>query len=348
MTLLRAAKVGLLEAACRSGVNRMVLNSLWRAHRLLIICWHAVSVDDEHNWNPGLFISQEKFASRLQLLKAMNCNVLPLGEALVRLREGHLPPRSVVLTIDDGDSSVYLRSWPMLKEFGFPATLYWTTYYSMCRLAVFDPMVQYLLWKGREQILRLRTPPIDRELLTLRDRQRVFGEIYHYAKVNAWAADRKEEFLEELAQALRIDYERIKSRRILHLIAPEEARSMVEQGLDLQLHGHRHRVPRNLSGFNAELDDNARVLQGATSAKPVHFCYPSGSFQPEFASWLRAWGINSATTCQPGLVRRGSDVYFLPRFVDHEGIGASEFAGWISGMAACLSRVQVMDQHGFQ
>ena len=37
------------------------------------------------------------------------------------------PPRSIVITIDDGFESVYTTAWPMLKEFGYPFTVYVNT-----------------------------------------------------------------------------------------------------------------------------------------------------------------------------------------------------------------------------
>lgn len=122
---------------------------------------------------------------------------------------------------------------------------------------------------------------------------------------------------------------------------------MVAEGLDLQLHTHRHRVPRDMARFSAELKDNIQILRDTGVSNPSHFCYPNGSFKPEYAHWLRDNGIRSATTCQPGLIQKNSNPYFLPRMVDHENIGASEFNGWLSGIAAGLSRQPPMDEHGF-
>lgn len=347
MFFLRAVKLKLLRLVDVVGINDKVINSTWRQRRLLIICWHSISSADEHLWNPYLFVTPETFRSRLELLCAMNCNLLPLGEALSRVESGNLPPRAVALTFDDGDSSFYRYAWPMLKEFDFPATLYWTTYYSTHPLAVFDPMLLYLLWKGRERHLRLSEPAVDCSLSRATDRTRFFHHICDFSKKSAWTAERKEHFLEDVATALEVDYEDIKAKRILHLIDLNEARLMVAEGLDLQLHTHRHRVPRDSSRFSAELNDNIRVLHDAGMTNPSHFCYPSGSFKREYAGWLRDQGVRSATTCQSGLVHRNSNAYFLPRMIDHNNIGSAEFNSWLSGLAAGLSRRRPMDEHGF-
>lgn len=347
MPLFRALKTSLLHVLDFAGLNAPIMSSSWRARRLVIVCWHGISNDDEHHWDPALFMPPRALRMRLELLRAMKCNVLPLGEGLARVREGTLPPRAVCLTVDDGDSSFYLRAWPMLREYQLPATLYWTTYYSTHPYAVFDPMLSYLLWKGRRNTLVLREPALRCDLRDPQERRRAFTTLYELARAEAWSAERKEAFLAELAGSLAADYARIKSRRVLHLITPEEARAMVAEGLDLQLHTHRHRVPREPERFAAELAENSRVLREAGAKAPSHFCYPSGSYLPQFGQWLRASGIESATTCQFGLVERGSDAYFLPRLMDGGAISAAEFCGGLSGIAALLSRKRRVPGHGF-
>jgi hypothetical protein len=195
--------------------------------------------------------------------------------------------------------------------------------------------------------LTLRDPALQCDLRSPQERKRAFTTIYGFAKSNAWTAERKEAFLTELAALLAIDYAQVKARRVLHLITPAEARSMVAEGLDLQLHTHRHRVPTEPGGFAAELAENSRILREAGAQAPAHFCYPSGSFLPQFARWLRAGRVESATTCEFGLVDRHSDPYFLPRLMDHGATSAAEFCSGLSGIAALLRRKRAVPRHGF-
>ena len=348
MSFVRPIRLLLMRAAEYSGLNGVVLSSGWRSRRLLIICWHHVSLDDEHRWNPALCISPSTFRSRLELLRSARCNVMPLDEALDGVRSGRLPKRAVALTLDDGESSTSLRAWPMLREFGFPATLYWTTYYSLRPYAVFDPMVSYLLWKGRGQRLQLDDPPLNVRLESELDRMGAFRNIYQTAKMCGWAAAAKEDFLVHLSHRLGVDYGEIKQKRILHMISPDEAVKMHAEGLDLQLHTHRHRVPHYANRPANEIRDNMRIIESVGARRPVHFCYPSGSYVPELEGWLRENGVVSAATCEPGLVRVRTNQYFLPRIVDQERFGPVEFKGWLSGLLTWMTKRPVMDQHGFQ
>jgi peptidoglycan/xylan/chitin deacetylase (PgdA/CDA1 family) len=348
MSFVRPIRLLLLRAADYSGLNDVVLRSGWRNRRLLIVCWHHVSLDDEHLWNPSLCISPSTFRSRLELLRSTRCNVLPLDEALDGVRTGRLPQRAVALTLDDGESSISLRAWPMLREFGLPATLYWTTYYSLRPYAVFDPMLSYLLWKGRAGHLQLDDPPLNVRLESERDRHGAFRTIYQTAKTHGWTAATKEDFLVHLSERLGVDYGDIKKKRILHMITPEEAARMYMEGLDLQLHTHRHRVPHDASRPTNEIRDNLRIIESLGARRPVHFCYPSGSYVPELETWLRDNGVVSAATCEPGLVQRRTNQYFLPRILDHENFGSIEFKGWLSGLLSSMTKRSVMDEHGFQ
>src|SRR5205823_15076841 len=57
---------------------------------------------DEHEWAPALFVTPAFLRRRFEILRDSGYVVLPLGEAVRTMRRGTLPPRSVVLTFDDG------------------------------------------------------------------------------------------------------------------------------------------------------------------------------------------------------------------------------------------------------
>ena len=122
--MLRPLKLSLLRASRTAGLFRLARNSRPRTQRLLILCYHGISIDDEHEWAPGLYMSQDAFASRLTLLQRGGYAVLPLDEAVRRLYDGTLPPRSVAITFDDGNFDFYSRAWPVLQAAGMPATVW--------------------------------------------------------------------------------------------------------------------------------------------------------------------------------------------------------------------------------
>lgn len=54
--MFRAIKHTALEALRGVGAFDAVSRSKWRRSRLLVLCYHGISLDDEHEWNPGLYI----------------------------------------------------------------------------------------------------------------------------------------------------------------------------------------------------------------------------------------------------------------------------------------------------
>ncbi len=109
---------------------------------------------------------------------------------------------------------------------------------------------------------------------------------------------------------------------------PREAGELASAGVDLQMHTHRHRTPRDETLFRRELDDNATRLQSFTGHNPAHFCYPSGVHYDGYPGWLRNWGTKSAVTCEVGMADPRTNPMLLPRLCDHSGLSPVEFEAW--------------------
>ncbi len=315
-----------------------VMDSGWRAGRLLILCYHGVSTWDEHLWNDDLYLSPDAFRQRLSVLRRWNCNVLRLADALPRLFAGSLPPRAVCLTFDDGGVDFAASALPILREFGYPATVYLTTFYSGRREPVFTGGCHYIAWRGRAATVdlgKLTGGPEQRVDLGFREAQdRAAALLRRHADAKRLSADQRRELLTAFAAAVDVDFDELVERRMLQIMEPEEVREAARAGIDIELHTHRHRTPGDRALFQKELQDNRLEIEKLTGRSPSHFCYPSGVCRPEFLPWLEEAGVVSATTTQPGLAKRTTHPLLLPRFVDTGSVSEVEFEAWVSGAAA--------------
>ena len=146
--MLKTAKKLTLLGARSLGIYSRFRRSAWRTQRLLILGYHGFSQMDEHLWRPGLFMPPSMFVRRLESISRMGCTVLPLDEALTRLQTNSLPAMSVVLTFDDGFYNYYNVAHPVLRRFGFPSTVYQTSFYSVWNRPIFNLACSYLLWRA--------------------------------------------------------------------------------------------------------------------------------------------------------------------------------------------------------
>jgi len=323
-----------------SGVSRLIADSHWRQQRLLILCYHGVSQDDEHLWRPNLYMEPGILRQRLEVLQRGKYNVLPLGQALSQLRAGELPPRSVVITFDDGMCDFYRCAYPLLKSYGFPVTVYQTTYYSHYQRPVFNLICSYMLWKCRGMALDKGAelglkPPLDLRMES--SREDIVLRLMRGAEADRLSGAERDLLAARLASALQIDYQELLRQRLLHVMSLQEITELAAAGVDFQLHAHRHRAPMDEASFHKEIQENRQSLRSITKLDPVHFCYPSGEYRSQFLPWLESENVISATTCDPGLVTRRNHPLLLPRFVDTSARSALEFEGWLAGVGALLA-----------
>lgn len=342
--MLKNAKVAVLKAGKASGLFHIVSRSdRLRTGRLLILCYHGVSFEDEHRWNDGLYIDRDTLRRRFEMLRDGGYRVLPLDEALKQLYRSRLPERSVVLTFDDGAYDFYAHAYPLLQEFGFPATLYLSTFYCQYQAPVFDAACAYMLWKSIGKTFdatgfipeggELRIPDEP-------ERRNIYIRIYRHLRQRNPSAEEKDELLDVLAARLGFDMTALRSRRMLFYMNPDEVRRVAQGGVDIQLHTHRHRTPREREPFLREIHDNIRAIQDilGSGAVPKHFCYPSGDFAPDHQPWLREAGVESATTCQIGMATSSSNPLELPRLLDRATMSSLEFEGWLTGFSEIFPR----------
>jgi len=87
--------------------------------------YHHIAPPPVGGEHPGLFVAPERFESQMAYLKARGYEVAPLDrvrEAL--LGRARLPRRTVAITFDDGGADIHLNALPILRRYGFPATVF--------------------------------------------------------------------------------------------------------------------------------------------------------------------------------------------------------------------------------
>ena len=102
----------------------MLSTAALAAQGAVILLYHHVAEDTP----PSTTISPADFEAHLSYLKDNGFTVVGLDKAIDSLRSNQaLPEKSVVITFDDGYSSIYSEAFPLLQSYGYPFTLFLST-----------------------------------------------------------------------------------------------------------------------------------------------------------------------------------------------------------------------------
>ena len=97
-----------------------------RSAKVIVLCYHRFE-DKPHD---TLAIAPAEFRAQMKQLKDGGIEVVGMKDMLAwRRGEKSIPPKSAVITVDDGYVSGYSVAWPILKEFGYPFTMFIYTNY---------------------------------------------------------------------------------------------------------------------------------------------------------------------------------------------------------------------------
>ena len=311
---------------------------------LQVLCYHGISLHDEHCFQPKLFMHENTFQERMAYLDKHGYAVLPLSTALTHMNQKTLPPKAVVITFDDGWLGIGTKAVPILKKYGFPSTLYVTTKDVLNETPVFDVALRYLLWKGKNRTIylnsivnstRLSSNPVD--LSTQNERERAASFISENCRNYDYYS--KQALLLQLAGELGVNLYSDEDIPLFRLMTMEQLAQLPSEDMDLQLHPHCHRLPReNHKDMESEITKNRTVLERIVSGPLQHLCYPSGKFHPLQFPWLKKLGIESATTCLSGFNYPRTERLALRRFLDGENITQLEFEAELSGFLELMRK----------
>jgi len=326
------------------GLGLFAVSRKLTTDRLRILCYHGISIRNEHHWRPPLYMTRAKFADRLDYLKRAGYPVMDLDDALRASEDGTLPAGATVITFDDGFKDFLRLAHPEMAHRGLPSTLYVTTYHAVKRTPVFRLIVDYMFWLSTASQIDLNYVTalpasflnmLGRRHVILGDaRQALSWELVRYAETRLDEDDRVL-LGRQIGHALGVDYDDIREAGLFGIVDEHEIRTMASSGVDIQLHTHRHILPEDAGGLAREISDNRRVLEPAAGPRK-HFCYPSGIWSDGQLSLLRTAGIASATTCDVGMNPMGHDPLILRRFLDGQQVTQIRFEAEMSGFCDLL------------
>lgn len=86
-----------------------------------VLCYHTFDASKKSAYT----LDSKRFREQLRFLQVQKIPVITMKQLLAHLEsQAPLPPKSVLITIDDGYRTAWTKAWPILREFNFPFTLF--------------------------------------------------------------------------------------------------------------------------------------------------------------------------------------------------------------------------------
>lgn len=327
---------------CASGLPML---ARWRnSRRLVILMFHGV--ESEPLSPPCDWVVDTATLRRNLGYVRRHYHVLPLEEALERLRDGSLPRRSVAVTFDDGTRNLLTNAAPVLRDLGVPAAVFLAT----------GPMgTAELLWPDRLWQAFAQTTRHEIDLTAM-------GLGIRSLRTDADRVETRDSMIELLKQMP--DSERITGVQALvsalgeqidvdsgpfQLLSWDEAGALARDGL-VTLHPHSVTHPIlarcDAGKVDYEVSESCRAVEINTGHAPTIFAYPNGGVQ-DFDERTRVAlsrnGIRWALSTIDGLAGPESDPLALPRMGVSPDQSLALFKRRISGLVLRPRRRRVSD-----
>jgi peptidoglycan/xylan/chitin deacetylase (PgdA/CDA1 family) len=255
---------------------------------------------------------------------AREARPVSLAQAVNELASGEIPPRTVVLTFDDGYEDTLTAALPALRRHGVPATVFVTTG-NPGKPFWWDAFAADVL--GCERLparITIKAARVRHELST-RERGRFL--LRAVALLQAIDQPHREEILSYLREQCGHGEPIVPARALF----PEEiARLAADELIEIGAHTVTHPPLAGLSRARqrAEIVDNQRALASAVGAPVRFFSYPHGSFTPATVGIVREAGFSAACCSVSDVATSASAALELPRlWVD--GPRKRRFRSWI-------------------
>ncbi len=298
-----------LPAITRVGLRTVasVLSPAGKRASLLVLIYHRVPAQ------PDPLLPSEpdalRFAAQMDLMASL-FNVLPLTEAVAKLKDGSLPARAACITFDDGYTNNLEVALPILKARNLPATVFVSTGFIGGGRMWNDTLIETVR-AARDE---LNLSKFDLGVYQLADTGA------RRAAIDALIGKLK--YLEPTERLQRVDeiaaYAGVELPNNL-MMSEKQLQALHAAEIEIGAHTINHPILTRLDDekSRAEILGGKRRLEEIIGTQVTSFAYPNGrpvqDYEERHVRLVRECGFATAVSTAWGAARRASDVLQIPR-----------------------------------
>ena len=271
------------------------------AEAINIVAYHRVVRDiakAEREAIPGLSISGESFQRHCEIL-GESFEIVTLEEA-ARILGGAGAARKplAVITFDDGYLDFYEVAFPILREFGFPATNFLPTNLIGSDKLLAHDRIFWLLKTAAEKQISIR-PALEfagigyaESLAAINDTKKVCDMLVHLPNAA------REKIISALGETLGENF--VAYPREYDLLNWKQIEEMQNAGIEFGFHTAHHTVLPLESDkvFETEIVAGKRELERRLNRKVVSIAYPNGAYNERVKRAVAEAGFEIAVTTE--------------------------------------------------
>ncbi len=265
-----------------------------------------------------------RFAHHLRLLRRW-FHVLPLAQAVRRLKERSLPSRAACVTFDGGYADHADVALPLLQRLGVPATFFVASGYLDGGYSWRDAIIEMVRTAPGPR-LNLLHGGLGAYDVACPSRRRA---VIHMLFAALGGLPPVERLARVHAMASGTTPTRLTSDQVI---------ALHRAGMEIGAHPVNQQALASLSNAaaRAEIGNGRSRLEEIVQAPVRLFAYPHGrpgeGYEKRHTNMLRSAGFDAAVTMASGTARPGCDPYQLPRFAPWVRSGGSFLIGMGSNL----------------
>lgn len=289
-------------------------------HDAKILLYHSVG-DTESCFIKGteIWVSTKTFEKHLNYL-SKHYKIISLRTLVDSLKEGDIPPRSAVITFDDGFADNFHDAYPYLKRYKIPATIFICPACIDNKKSAWIFELYYLInMFGVENVIKeINSLPgsTDRVISTDAPNETLSKKVEEFMAYSL-GKEAREKILTGLYKAFGISREKVLSDNRVFLTW-EEIKQMRQDGIEFGNHGDSH-TPFSALSLNEqkmEIVNSKKMIRENLGTDSIPFAYPVGQsrdFTPETEEVVKRTGHNCIVTTLHTLNRSETSPFELGR-----------------------------------